>query len=117
MGLDLASPYPGNDGEPMNSTPKSPKTLAPTLSRSAIGILMALTLLGAMTGCAGSKKSSSNYDSLGSASSESSGSSESSEPTISPSQQRVDEAKRSAEEAEQRAHDLRTEKAKTKSGN
>lgn len=95
----------------MNSTPKSPKTLAPTLSRSAIGILMALTLLGAMTGCAGSKKSSSNYDSLGSTSSESS------EPTISPSQQRVDEAKRSAEEAEQRAHDLRTEKAKNKSGN
>jgi hypothetical protein len=98
----------------MNSTPKSPKTLAITLSRSAIGILMALTLLGAMTGCAGSKKSSSNYDSLGSSSSDSGASSE---PTISPSQQRVDEAKRAAEEAEQRAHDLRTEKAKTKSGN
>jgi hypothetical protein len=108
MGLDLKSPFPGNDGDPMNSTPKSLKAPASTPLRAALGSLLALALLGAFTGCAGSKKSSSNYDSLGSASSE---------PTISPSQQRVDEAKRSAEEAEQRAHDLRVEKAKSKSGN
>jgi hypothetical protein len=60
-----------------------------------------VTLALAMTGCAGSKKS---------AGSEMSSSTQ--EASAPPANEKLDEAKRTAEEAEQKAHELRVEKAK-----
>jgi|GEM_PF-4730731 len=82
----------------MNSTLKSFKS-APAGFLVALGIAAFFA-----TGCAGSKKSSGggDYSSLGS----------SSEAAPDAPSQKVEDARRSAEEAEQKAHELRMEKAK-----
>jgi hypothetical protein len=92
-------------------------TYPPKSFNSPLRLAVAATMLAisvGVMGCAGNKSKSSDssdYSSLGG-----SESSASAAPTVNPSQERVDEAKRSAEEAEQKAHDLRAEKAKA-SGN
>jgi hypothetical protein len=88
-------------------------TLTPQTFKSPLRMALlaaTLTFSFGMVACAGnkSKSSGSDYSSLGET--------EAAAPKANPSQERVDEAKRSAEEAEQKAHELRAEKAKA-SGN
>ena len=72
--------------------------------KSCIWSVAAIALAVSLTGCAGSKSSSSNMDSA------------SSEPSRN---EKLEEAKRSAEDAELKAHQLREEKNRStaKSGN